>query len=64
MERIKDNILKRLDWWTIIIFALLATMGWLAICGSTHSYIETGSLISIKKNVKAFKNKQFLLLLF
>ncbi len=42
MERTKDNILKRLDWWTIILFLLLATMGWLAICGSTHSYIETG----------------------
>ncbi|MBO5865283.1 MAG: rod shape-determining protein RodA [Bacteroidaceae bacterium] len=41
MERRKENILKRLDWWTILLFALLATMGWLAICGSTHSYIET-----------------------
>ena len=25
MERTKDNILKRLDWWTIILFLLLAT---------------------------------------
>ena len=42
MERTKDNILKRLDWCTIIIYIMLATMGWLAICGSTHSYIDTG----------------------
>lgn len=41
MERRDDNIIRRLDWWTILLFALLATMGWLAICGSTHSYIET-----------------------
>ena len=42
MERTKNNILKRLDWCTIIIYIMLATMGWLAICGSTHSYIDTG----------------------
>ena len=41
MERRNDNIFQRLDWWTVILFALLATMGWLAICGSTHSYIDT-----------------------
>ncbi|MBQ2126826.1 MAG: rod shape-determining protein RodA, partial [Bacteroidaceae bacterium] len=41
MERNKENILKRLDWFTIILYALLATMGWLAICGSTHTYIDT-----------------------
>ena len=41
MERKSDNIFKRLDWCTVILFALLAIMGWLAICGSTHSYIDT-----------------------
>ena len=41
MERTKDNIIKRIDWWTILLYAMLATMGWLAICGSTHSYIDT-----------------------
>lgn len=41
MERKRDNLIKRLDWWTLILFAMLATMGWLAICGSTHSYIDT-----------------------
>ena len=42
MERTKDSIIKRIDWWTVMLFALLATMGWLAICGSTHSYIDNG----------------------
>ena len=42
MERTDGNILKRFDWCTIIIYVMLATMGWLAICGSTHSYIDTG----------------------
>lgn len=42
MERKSDNIFKRVDWPTIILFAMLATMGWLAICGSTHSYIDSG----------------------
>lgn len=41
MERTKDNIIKRIDWWTVLLYAILATMGWLAICGSTHSYIDT-----------------------
>ena len=42
MERKNDNIFKKVDWPTIILFAMLATMGWLAICGSTHSYIDSG----------------------
>ena len=41
MERKNANVLQRLDWWTIALYAALAIMGWLAICGSTHSYIDT-----------------------
>ena len=41
MEKRNDNILKRLDWWTLLLYASLATMGWFAICGASHSYIET-----------------------
>ena len=41
MERNNANVLQRLDWWTIALYAALAIMGWLAICGSTHSYIDT-----------------------
>lgn len=42
MERKKDSIIGRFDWWTVALFIALAVMGWLAICGSTHSYIDTG----------------------
>lgn len=41
MEKRRDNILSRIDWLTIALFLALATMGWLAICGASHSYIET-----------------------
>lgn len=44
MERKRGNILGRIDWLTIVLFLLLATMGWLAICGASHSYIETSFL--------------------
>lgn len=44
MERKKGNVLMRLDWWTVLLFVSLATMGWLAICGASHSYIETSFL--------------------
>lgn len=44
MEKRRDNILNRIDWFTIVLFLALATMGWLAICGASHSYIETSFL--------------------
>lgn len=44
METGRDNILRRLDWWTIGMFIALAIMGWLAICGASHSYIDSSFL--------------------
>lgn len=44
MEKRRDNILNRIDWFTIVLFLTLAAMGWLAICGASHSYIETSFL--------------------
>ena len=44
MEKRRDNILNRIDWFTIVLFLALAAMGWLAICGASHSYIETSFL--------------------
>lgn len=41
MDRRKGNILQRLDWWTILLFASLAIMGWFAI----HS-VESGNIMS------------------
>ena len=44
MARTRDNISSRIDWWTIGLFALLATMGWLSVCGASYSYIDNGFL--------------------
>ena len=41
MEQARGNIFSRIDWTTVSLFLMLATMGWLAICGASHSYIET-----------------------
>ena len=41
MEREKDSIASRIDWLTIVLYLSLAIMGWFAICGASHSYIET-----------------------
>lgn len=41
MEKTKGNILNRIDWVILLLYLLLAIMGWLAICGASHSYIET-----------------------
>ena len=42
MEQKRDNILMRIDWWTLLIYASLAAMGWLAICGASDSSSENG----------------------
>ena len=44
MERERDNIFRRIDWFTIGLYLTLATMGWFAICGASYSYIETDIL--------------------
>ena len=41
MEKGKDNILKSLDWTTVVLYLMLGIMGWMAICGASYSYIET-----------------------
>lgn len=44
MEKGKDNILRSLDWTTVVLYLMLGTMGWLAICGASYSYIDTSVL--------------------
>ena len=44
MERTKGNIFSRIDWPLVALFAILATMGWLSICGASYSYIESDFL--------------------
>ena len=44
MEKMRGNIFGRIDWVTLLLYLSLAVMGWLAICGASHSYIETNFL--------------------
>lgn len=44
MEQRRDNFVNRIDWTIVILYGILAIMGWLAICGASHSYIETSFL--------------------
>lgn len=44
MERERGSIIQNIDWVTIAIYLTLAIMGWFAICGASHSYIESSFL--------------------
>lgn len=44
MEREKGNIFLHIDKITIILYLVLAVMGWFAICGASYSYIDTDIL--------------------
>ncbi|MBR5829022.1 MAG: rod shape-determining protein RodA, partial [Bacteroidaceae bacterium] len=44
MEQKRGSILGRIDWWTLLLYASLAFMGWLAICGASYSFVETDYL--------------------
>ena len=44
MERTKGNIFSRIDWPLVALFAILAIMGWMSICGASYSYIESDFL--------------------
>ncbi len=44
MERERGSIFKQIDWWTLGLYAILAIMGWFAICGASYDYIETDFL--------------------
>ena len=41
MAQRKDSIIAKIDWLTVSLFLALSIMGWLAICGASHNYIET-----------------------
>lgn len=44
MEQKRGSIFWKIDWWTLLLYASLAFMGWLAICGASYSYVETSYL--------------------
>lgn len=34
----KDNIFKKLDWWTVLLYLVLVICGWFSICGASYDY--------------------------
>ena len=57
----RDSILSRLDWWTLGLYALLAIMGWCAICGASYDYIETDFLDFFSPSVRTGKQAMWML---
>jgi len=37
----QPGVLRSLDWWTIILYVALLSMGWLSVCGASYTYGET-----------------------
>ena len=60
METRKGNIFSRIDWMTITLFLTLAIMGWLAICGASHSYIETSFLEFLDQGERSGKQAMWI----
>ena len=55
MDRRRGNILQRLDWWTLLLFAALAIMGWMTI----HS-VESGPAISQEQGGQSTKQAMWM----
>lgn len=36
----QPGVLRSLDWWTIGIYLLLLTFGWISVCGASYTYAE------------------------
>ena len=36
----RDNILKSVDWATIIVYLLLIVFGWFSVCGASYDYSD------------------------
>ena len=40
-DRRQGNVLRNIDWWTILIYVALLSFGWISVCGASYSYGET-----------------------
>ncbi len=38
------GVLRSLDWWTILIYIVLLTFGWISVCGASYTYGDTDLL--------------------
>lgn len=60
METRRDNMMGKIDWLTIVLFLALAIMGWLAICGASHSYIESSFLEFLSPDERSGKQAMWI----
>jgi len=37
----QPSVFKSIDWWTVAIYLMLMTMGWISVCGASYTYGET-----------------------
>ncbi len=56
----RDSIFRRIDWWTLGMYILLAIMGWFAICGASYDYIDTGFLEFFDQSVRTGKQARWM----
>ena len=40
-DKQQKGVLRSLDWWTILIYLALLTLGWMSVCGASYSYGDT-----------------------
>ena len=40
-DRRNPNVLRNIDWWTVLIYIALLSFGWISVCGASYSYGET-----------------------
>lgn len=60
MEQTRGNILGKIDWWTVLLFLGLAVMGWLAVCGASYSFVETGYSEFLNPDVRTGKQAMWI----
>ena len=42
----QTSIFRSIDWWTILIYIALLSLGWISVCGASYSY-ETTDIFSL-----------------
>ena len=40
-DKREQGVLRNIDWWTVIIYIVLLSFGWISVCGASYSYGET-----------------------
>ena len=41
-----QGVLQSLDWWTMGIYLVLLTFGWISVCGASYTYGDTDIIFS------------------